>query len=1051
MKSSFNLSDWALEHRSLVWYFMIAFMAAGLFAYLQLGRQEDPDFTIKTMVIQAQWPGASPEEMTRQVTDRIEKKLEELESLDYTKSVTVAGQTTVFVYLRDSTKAAEVAPTWARVRNMIADIRGDFPQGVIGPGFNDRFGDVFGNIYAFTSDGLSQRQLRDQVEDIRAKILTVPNVGKVDILGAQDEVIYLEFSTRKIAALGLDVRSIMTSLQGQNAVAPSGVFQEGPERISVRVNGQFTSEKSLKAVNLRVNDRFFPLTDVATITRGYVDPPKTLFRYNGQPAMAIAIGMKSGANLLKFGEALKEEMSRIIADLPIGVGVHLVADQPVVVEHAVSGFTEALFEAVIIVLGISFLSLGLRAGLVVAIAIPLVLAITFVVMAYTGISLQRISLGALIIALGLLVDDAMIAVEMMVARLEIGDPLEKAATHVYTSTAFPMLTGTLVTVAGFIPIGLNSSNAGEFTFTLFVVIAVSLIVSWIVAVLFTPLLGVTILPAKMKGHHEEKGRLAKMFERLLLFCMRHRWSTISVTVAAFLLALFGLQFVQQQFFPSSDRAELVIDWNLPQNASIADTNAQIARFEREQLQGNDTVDHWSTYVGTGAPRFVLSFDVQTPNTWFGQQVVVTKGGIKARDKLKAQFEDYLRNTFPGTDTYVKLLEVGPPVGRPVQYRLSGPDIAKVRELSQELAGIVRSSPDLGNVVFDWMEPARVVKVDVLQDKARQLGVTSEDIATTLNGVLEGTSITQVRDSIYLVNVMGRATAPERASIDTLRDLQLTGLAGQSVPLGAVANLRYEIEQPTIWRRARIPTITLKAAMVDNVQPKTVVDQLGPKVAEFTRQLPAGYSVAIGGSVEESAKSQAPIVAVVPLMLFIMATVLMVQLQSFQRLFLVFAVAPLAVIGVVMALLPSGAPLGFVAILGVLALIGILIRNSVILIVQIEDLKKEGRPAWEAVVEATEHRMRPILLTAAAASLALIPIAREIFWGPMAYAMMGGIIVGTLLTLLFLPSLYVAWFRIQPDHSDQQSAHGTAVPVHDTSEPERIAAPKTPVPVLEPQF
>ncbi|MGV7216950.1 efflux RND transporter permease subunit [Bradyrhizobium sp. UFLA05-112] len=1047
---SFNLSDWALGHRSLVWYFMIAFMAAGLFAYLQLGRQEDPDFTIKTMVIQVQWPGASPEEMTRQVTDRIEKKLEELESLDYTKSVTVAGQTTVFVYLRDSTKAADVKPTWVRVRNMIADIKGDFPQGVIGPGFNDRFGDVFGNIYAFTSDGLSQRQLRDEVEDIRAKVLTVPDVGKVDILGAQDEVIYLEFSTRKVAALGLDVHSIMNSLQGQNAVAPSGVLQEGPERISVRVNGQFTSEASLKAVNLRINDRFFPLTDVATITRGYADPPQTLFRYNGQPAIALAIGMKSGANLLHFGEALKEEMTKIIADLPIGVGVHLVADQPVVVEHAVSGFTEALFEAVIIVLVISFLSLGLRAGLVVAIAIPLVLAITFVVMAYCGISLQRISLGALIIALGLLVDDAMIAVEMMVARLEVGDPLEKAATHVYTSTAFPMLTGTLVTVAGFIPIGLNSSNAGEFTFTLFVVIAVSLLVSWIVAVLFTPLLGVTILPAKIKGHHEQKGRVTQMFAHLLLFCMHHRWSTIAVTVAAFLFAMVGLQFVQQQFFPSSDRAELVIDWNLPQNASITNTNAQMARFEREQLQGNASVDHWSTYVGVGAPRFVLSFDLQTANTWFGQQVIVTKGGIKARDKIKAEFEDYLKKTFPGTDTYVKLLEVGPPVGRPVQYRLSGPDIAKVRELSQKLAGIVRSSPDLGNVVFDWMEPARVVKVDVLQDKARQLGVTSEDIATTLNSVLEGSPITQVRDSIYLVNVTGRATAPERASIDTLRDLQLTGLGGRSVPLGAVANLRYELEQPTIWRRARIPTVTLKAAAITNVQPKTIVDALAPKVAEFSKELPAGYSMKIGGSVEESAKSQAPILAVVPLMLFVMATVLMVQLQSFSRLFLVFAVAPLALIGVVMAMVPSGAPLGFVAILGVLALIGILIRNSVILIVQIEDLKKEGWPAWDAVVEATEHRMRPILLTAAAASLALIPIAREIFWGPMAYAMMGGIIVGTLLTLLFLPALYVAWFRIHPDQGDESPAHEPEAFAHE-KQAEQIAAHDAPELLLETQI
>lgn len=1047
---SFNLSDWALHHRSLVWYFMIAFMAAGLFSYLQLGRQEDPDFTIKTMVIAAQWPGASPQEMTRQVTDRIEKKLEELESLDYTKSVTVAGQTTVYVYLRDSTKAADVKPTWIRVRNMIADIKGDFPQGVLGPVFNDRFGDVFGNIYAFTSDGLSQRQLRDEVEDIRARVLTVPGAGKVDILGAQDEVIYLEFSTRKVAALGLDVHAIMSSLQAQNAVAASGVFQEGPERISVRVSGQFTSEASLKAVNLRINDRFFPLTDVATITRGYVDPPQSLFRYNGQPAIALAIGMKSGANLLHFGEGLAEEMRKITADLPIGVGVHKVADQPVVVEEAVHGFTKALFEAVVIVLAISFISLGVRAGLVVAIAIPLVLAITFVVMEYAGISLQRISLGALIIALGLLVDDAMIAVEMMVARLEAGDPLEKAATFVYTSTAFPMLTGTLVTVAGFIPIGLNSSSAGEFTFTLFVVIAVSLIVSWIVAVLFTPLLGVTMLPAKVKGHHEQKGRVGQMFARLLLFCMNHRWSTIAVTVAAFLLALFGMQFVQQQFFPSSDRAELVVDWSLPQNASIADTNAQMARFEREQLQGNDSVEHWSSYVGTAAPRFVLSFDVQPSNAWFGQQVIVTKGGIAARDKVKAQFEDYLKKTFPGTDTYVKLLEVGPPVGRPVQYRLSGPDLAKVRELSQKLAGVVRSSPDLGNVVFDWMEPARVVKVDVLQDKARQLGVTSEDIASALNSVLAGSSITQVRDSIYLVNVTARATAAERASIDTLRDLQLPGASGQSVPLGAVANLRYELEQPTIWRRARIPTITLKAGVTTNAQPKTIVDHLAPKVAEFTKELPAGYTLKIGGAVEESAKSQAPIVAVVPLMLFAMATVLMLQLQSFSKLFLVFAVAPLAVIGVVMAMLPSGAPLGFVAILGVLALIGILVRNSVILIVQIEELEREGRPAWEAVVEATEHRMRPILLTAAAASLALIPIAREIFWGPMAYAMMGGIIVGTLLTLLFLPALYVAWFRIYPDHADQQPTHGTTAPAHDGT-PTAGSAHNAPAQVPEPQF
>ncbi|NZD49727.1 efflux RND transporter permease subunit [Rhizobium leguminosarum] len=1017
---SFNLSDWALEHRSLVWYFMIVFILAGVFSYLKLGREEDPNFTIKTMVITAQWPGASAEEVTRQVTDRIEKKLQELESLDYTKSETVAGQTTVFVELLPTTKAKDVAPTWLRIRNMIGDIKGDFPTGVVGPFFNDRFGDVFGNIYAFTSDGLTQRQLRDLVEDARSKVLTVPNVGKVDVIGAQDEAIYLEFSTRQIAALGIDQQSVIQTLQAQNAVTQSGFVDAGPERIALRVSGQFTSEDSLRSINLRINDRFFPLSDVATIKRGYVDPPSALFRFNGQPAIGLAIGMKQGANLLEFGEGLDAQMKGVVADLPIGVDVHRVSDQPAVVDEAVSGFTRALFEAIVIVLIISFISLGLRAGMVVAISIPLVLAITFVVMEYSGISLQRISLGALIIALGLLVDDAMIAVEMMVARLEAGDDLRKAATYVYTSTAFPMLTGTLVTVAGFIPVGLNNSAAGEFTFTLFVVIAVSLIVSWVVAVLFTPLLGVTILPKTMKSHHEKKGRFASIFSWLLGLAMRWRWVTIILTVGVFGLSIGGMGLVQQQFFPSSDRTELVIDWNLPHNSSIAETNRQMARFEKEMLAGNKDIDHWTTYVGQGAPRFILSFDVQTPDVSFGQTIIVTKG-LDVRDKVRAELQAYLTKTFPGTDAFVKLLDIGPPVGKPVQYRISGPDIQKVRDLSQQFAGVMGSHPLLANMVLDWNEPSRVVKVDVLQDKARQLGVSSEDIATALNGIVEGSTATQVRDDIYLVNVIGRARASERDSIQTLENLQLSTSNGKVVPLSAVANFRYELEQPTIWRRDRQPTITVKAAVVGPTQPATIVDQLKPKVEEFQKNLPVGYKVEVGGAVESSAEAQGPIAAVAPLMLFAMATILMIQLQSFSRLFLVFAVAPTALIGVVAALLLSNSPMGFVAILGVLALIGILIRNSVILVVQIEHLRSEGMAPWQAVIEATEHRMRPIMLTAAAATLALIPISREIFWGPMAYAMMGGIVVGTALTLLFLPALYVAWFRIPRDKGGEAAA------------------------------
>lgn len=581
-----------------------------------------------------------------------------------------------------------------------------------------------------------------------------------------------------------------------------------------------------------------------------------------------------------------------------------------------------------------------------------------------------------------------------------------------------MLTGTLVTVAGFIPVAFNKSSAGEFTFTLFVVIAVSLVVSWVVAVLFTPLLGVTILPKTMKKHGEHKGWVSTAFLGMLQLCMRWRWLTIIATVALFAASVAGLSLVPQQFFPNSDRPELVIDWSLPQNSSIHETNRMMAKFEKDMLTGNPAIDHWSTYVGRGAPRFILAFDVQPADVSSGQTVIVTKG-LDVRDKLKHQLEGYLRKTFPGADAYIKLLEIGPPVGKPVQYRVAGPDVQTVRKLAQKLASIVGTHPSLTNLAFNWNEPARVVKIDVLQDEARQLGVSSEDIATALNGVVEGATATQVRDDIYLVNVIGRAAAKERGSIDTLRDLQLPSSNGQSIPLSSVATFRYELEQPAIWRRDRMPTITIKAGIKDATQPATVVASLAGKVAAFEKTLPAGYSVELGGAVEESAKAQGPIAKVAPAMLFIMATLLMIQLQSFNRLFLVFSVAPLAVIGVVAALLLSSAPLGFVALLGVLALVGILIRNSVILVVQIEELRGAGTSAWQAVLEATEHRMRPIMLTAAAATLALIPISHEIFWGPMAYAMMGGIVVGTALTLLFLPALYVAWFRIPREVPVQQ--------------------------------
>ncbi|WP_263139431.1 efflux RND transporter permease subunit [Pseudomonas sp. RIT-PI-AD] len=1025
MKGGFNLSDWALRHQSFIWYLMFVGLLMGVFSYINLGREEDPSFTIKTMVIQTRWPGATVDDTLEQVTDRIEKKLEELDSLDYTKSYTRPGESTVFVFLRDTTDADDIPDIWYQVRKKLNDIRGDFPQGIQGPGFNDEFGDVYGSIYAFTADGFSFRQLRDYVEQVRAEIREVPNLGKVELIGEQDEVVYLNFSTRKLAALGIDQRQVVQSLQAQNTVTPAGVIEAGPERISVRTSGQFASEKDLEKVNLRLNDRFYRLSDIADISRGLADPPTPRFRYNGQPAIGLAIAMKDGGNIQSFGKALHARMDEMTASLPVGIGVHKVSDQAEVVTEAVGGFTRALFEAVVIVLIVSFVSLGMRAGLVVACSIPLVLAMVFVFMEYSGITMQRISLGALIIALGLLVDDAMITVEMMVTRLEQGDSLHDSATFAYTSTAFPMLTGTLVTVAGFVPIGLNASSAGEYTFTLFAVIAVAMLLSWFVAVLFAPVIAVHILPKRIKAHEGGPGRIARAFGGGLLFAMRHRWLTILLTLLLFAAAVFCMRFVQNQFFPSSDRPELLVDLNLPQNASIHETERQMDRLEAK-LKDDDDVVRWSSYIGQGAVRFYLPLDQQLQNPYYGQLVIVSKG-LEERKRLAARIKKILREEFVGVGSYVQALEMGPPVGRPIQYRVSGKDIDEVRTHALELAALLDQNPHVGEIIYDWNEPGKVMRIEIAQDKARQLGLSSEDVAQIMNGVVSGAPVTQVRDDIYLVDVIGRAEDSERRSPETLQNLQIVTPSGNSIPLLSFATVRYELEQPLVWRRDRKPTITIKAAVADDLQPTDVVRQLKPKIDEFAGKLPNGYKVATGGTVEESGKAQGPIAKVVPLMLFLMATFLMIQLHSVQKMFLVASVAPLGLIGVVLALVPTGTPMGFVAILGILALIGIIIRNSVILVTQIESFERDGYSPWKAVLEATEHRRRPILLTAAAASLGMIPIAREVFWGPMAYAMIGGIIVATLLTLLFLPALYVAWYRIKEDDEDSGKDGGHPAP------------------------
>ncbi|GLH17399.1 efflux RND transporter permease subunit [Pseudomonas glycinis] len=1019
MKGSFNLSEWALKHQSFVWYLMFVGLLMGVFSYFNLGREEDPSFTIKTMVIQTKWPGATQEETLKQVTDRIEKKLEELDSLDYVKSYTRPGESTVYVYLRDTTSAEDIPQIWYQVRKKIDDIRGQFPQGIQGPGFNDEFGDVYGSVYAFTADGLTMRQLRDYVEQARAEIRSVPGLGKIEMVGQQDETIYLNFSTRKLAALGIDQRQVVQSLQSQNAVTPAGVIEAGPERISVRTSGQFESEKDLAEVNLKLNDRFYRLADIAEISRGYVDPATPEFRFDGKPAIGLAIAMQKGGNVQEFGKALHERIDQLTADLPVGVGVHTVSDQAVVVEEAVGGFTSALFEAVIIVLVVSFISLGVRAGLVVACSIPLVLAMVFVFMEYSGITMQRISLGALIIALGLLVDDAMITVEMMVTRLEMGESKEQAATFAYTSTAFPMLTGTLVTVAGFVPIGLNASSAGEYTFTLFAVIAVAMIVSWVVAVFFAPVIGVHILSDKVKAHDAEPGRVGRAFNGGLLWAMRNRWWAIGVTVLLFVLAVFCMRFVQNQFFPASDRPEILVDLNLPQNASIDETRKAVDKLEAT-LKGDPDIVRWSTYIGQGAIRFYLPLDQQLQNPYYAQLVIVSKD-FEAREALSQRLRERLHKDFVGIGSYVQALEMGPPVGRPIQYRVSGKDVDQVRKHAIDLATELDKNPHIGEIIYDWNEPGKVLRIDIAQDKARQLGLSSEDVANLMNSIVSGSPLTQVNDDIYLINVVGRAVDSERGTPETLQNLQIVTPSGTSIPLLAFATVRYELEQPLVWRRDRLPTITIKASVRDEIQPTDLVKLLKPSIDAFASKLPVGYKVATGGTVEESGKAQGPIAKVLPLMLFLMATFLMIQLHSVQKMFLVASVAPLGLIGVVLALVPTGTPMGFVAILGILALIGIIIRNSVILVTQIDEFEQKGYAPWDAVVEATEHRRRPILLTAAAASMGMIPIAREVFWGPMAYAMIGGIVVATLLTLLFLPALYVAWYKIREPQKDEKPA------------------------------
>jgi len=1009
--SGLNLSDWALRHRSLTIYLMMVCALAGTLAFFELGRDEDPPFTIKTMVVKTQWPGATIDETLNQVTDRIEKKLEEISSLDNLKSYTTAGESVIFVTLKDTTPPDQVPDLWYQVRKKTADIAQTLPDGVHGPFFDDEFDDTYGVIYAFFGDGFSDRALRDYAEGVRTALLRLPDIGKITLIGTREERITLSFSTRKLANLGVTRDQILAALSRQNAVAPAGTIDTGAEKILVRVSGGFASGEDVAGLSLRIGDRFLRLADVAEIDRGYADPPGPTYRVNGKPAIGLAISMAKGGNNLALGEAISQRMAELERDRPIGIEAIQVANQPEVVRASVNGFVKSLIEAVVIVLVVSFLSLGLRAGTVVALSIPLVLLAVFVAMDLCGIGLHRVSLGALIIALGLLVDDAMITTEMMVRKREEGLTPHAAATFAYTSTAFPMLTGTLVTVIGFLPVGFARSSSGEYCFSLFAVVGLSLLISWLVAVLFSPLIGVGLL-SKQIGPAHESGlghRLGQGFRAVLLVCLKRRWWVIAGTAGLFGLALVGSTQLQQQFFPPSDRPEVLLDLSLPHNASIKATAQAVERIER-RLAADPDVARYAINVGSGAVRFYLPLDIQLSHDYFAEAVVMAKS-VAVRDALAARLQRDLSEEMPEAVIRAMPLELGPPVGWPLKYRISGPDPHRVRQAAYDLATLLGQDEATRLVNFDWNEPIKTVQVVIDQDKARLLGLTSQDLAEAFQAAFSGTTLTEVRDSIYLIPVQARAPVDERAEIETLRSVQIPVGSGQSIPLGELARIDYGFEQPIIWRRQRLPTLTVQADLTPGWQAATVVTRLAPQVAAFAATLPSGYEIATGGTVEESGKGQRSIGAVMPVMVLLMLTVLMIQLQSFQRLFLVLSVAPLGLIGVVAALLPTGTPVGFVAMLGCIALIGMIIRNSVILVDQIETNIAEGIERWEAVIEATCHRLRPILLTAAAAILGMIPIASDPFWGPMAYAIIGGLMVATVLTLLFLPAAYVAWFRI----------------------------------------
>jgi len=1040
----FNLSQWAITHRALVLFMIIVLGAGGIYSYFNLGRAEDPSFTIKVMIVNVAWPGATAAEMQTQVADKIEKKLQELPYLDRIESYSQPGVSFIQVFLTDRTPPGKVKDLWYQVRKKVGDIRGELPAGVIGPGFNDEYGDVYSALYMITADGLSLARLKARAEDIRQRLLRVPDVNKVDIIGERPQKIFIEFSHGKLATLGISPQQIFDSVARQNAIVSGGAVDTSADRINLRVTGAFSGADAIAAVPVEAGGRTFRLGDIAQVKRGYEDPPTFIVREGSKPAIGLGLSMQDGANIVTLGENLKKAMDAVVAELPVGIEVTQIADQPRIVEGSVSEFVETFVEALAIVLLVSFLSLGWRTGIVVALSVPLVLAIVLMTMYGAGIDLHRITLGALIIALGLLVDDAIIAIEMMVVKMEQGFDRARAATYAWTSTAFPMLTGTLVTAAGFLPVGFAKSSSGEYAGGIFWIVTLALVASWFVAVLFTPYLGLKLLPdfAKPGAHADPEAiydtRVYRALRRIIAFALRHRAAVAGVTALMFVASVASFPLVQQQFFPTSTRTELFLEMRLPEGTAIGVTDAAAKQAET-LVAGDPDIVSYTTYVGQGSPRFWLGLNPVLPNANFAQIVIVTRD-LEARERVKARLERAIADgALPQARTRVDRFVFGPPVGFPVQFRVVGPDPLKVRDIAEQVRMVMAQNRKIIDPHLNWTEQVKSIRLEVDQDRARALGLTPMDVAQTMQTLLSGYTVTQYREGIEHIDVVARAVPAERLELGTLPALTVTTRNGVPVPLSQIARVHYEYEEPILWRRNRDVVLTVRGDIVDNVQAPDITNEVLPKLQSIKDALPYGYRIETGGSIEESVKANASLAAVFPVMAVVMLSLLMLQVQSFSRLALVFVTAPLGLIGATGALLVSNRPFGFVALLGLIALAGMIMRNTVILVDQIDRDIAAGHARYRAIIDATVRRARPVALTALAAILGMIPLARSIFWGPMAITIMGGLLVATVLTLLVVPALYALWFRVRADEdaADEFARQAEPAPRFD---PRREALP-----------